>query len=282
MGALEKLPSSKIKPKLIALDLDDTLLNSRLSISDRTVAALKKAARQNIYITICSGRAPDAILPFVRRLDLAGTEEGRYAVASNGTAVLDLHARKEIFSAKVSGDVLLEAKRAADEAGLPCQVYSSSTIYAGVDNEYTRMDSQLTKMPLELVPDFDEFLKRGFAKMIIPGDPAILQDLQKKLRAQFENKAVIFISKPYFLEVMPPNCGKGEALEFLAEHLQIKMKDFMAFGDSMNDESMILKCGMSVAMENGLEEIKKEAAFVTRLSNDLDGLADFIEQFVLI
>ena len=56
----------------------------------------------------------------------------------------------------------------------------------------------------------------------------------------------------------------------------------MAFGDSMNDESMIVKCGLSVAMSNGLDKIKDEAAFVTRLTNDQDGIADFVEQFVLI
>ena len=277
-----KLPSAKVAPKLMALDLDDSLLNNNLHISDRTVAALKAAAAQGVYIAICSGRAPDAILPFVRRLDLAGLEQGRYAVASNGSVVLDLHERREIYSAKVSGDVLVRANKAAADLGLPSQVYSSSKIYAGVDNKYTRMDSELTGMPLELVQGYDEFLEQGFAKMIIPGDPEILIGLQKSLSAELKGKAVVLISKPYFLEVMPPNCGKGEALEFLSAHLGIKMNEVMAFGDSMNDESMIVKCGLSVAMSNGLDKIKDEAAFVTRLTNDQDGIADFVEQFVLI
>ena len=277
-----KLPSAKVAPKIMALDLDDSLLNNDLHISDRTVAALKAAAAQGVYIAICSGRAPDAILPFVRRLDLAGTEQGRYAVASNGSVVVDLHKRREIYSAKVSGDVLVRANKAAADLGLPSQVYSSSKIYVGVDNKYTRMDSELTGMPLELVQGYDEFLEQGFAKMIIPGDPEILIGLQKSLSAELKGKAVVLISKPYFLEVMPPNCGKGEALEFLCGRLGINMKDVMAFGDSMNDESMIVKCGLSVAMSNGLDKIKDEAAFVTRLTNDQDGIADFVEQFVLI
>ena len=278
----QKLPSAKVAPKLMALDLDDSLLNNDLHISDRTVAALKAAAAQGIYIAICSGRAPDAILPFVRRLDLAGLEQGRYAVASNGSVVLDLHERREIYSAKVSGDVLVRANKAAADLGLPSQVYSSSKIYAGVDNKYTRMDSELTGMPLELVQGYDKFLEQGFAKMIVPGDPKILIGLQKSLSAELKGKAVVLISKPYFLEVMPPNCGKGEALEFLCGRLGINMKDVMAFGDSMNDESMIVKCGLSVAMSNGLDKIKDEAAFVTRLTNDQNGIADFVEQFVLI
>ena len=278
----QKLPDGKIAPKLIALDLDDSLLNNKLLISDRTVEVIKKAAAQGIYIAICSGRSPSAILPFVRRLDLAGTEQGRYAVASNGSVVVDLHQRQEIYSAKVSGDVLVEAMKAADKVGLPCQVYSSSMVYASVDNEYTRMDSKLTGVPSEVVPDFENFVKSGFAKMMVPGDPKILVGLQKELAARFEGLAVVLISKPYFLEILPANCGKGEALEFLCGRLGINMKDVMAFGDSMNDESMIVKCGLSVAMSNGLDKIKDEAAFVTRLTNNQDGIADFVEQFVLI
>ncbi len=279
---MQKLPSGKVAPKLVALDLDDSLLNNELLISDRTVAAVQKAAEQNIYVVICSGRSPSAILPFVRRLDLAGTEQGRYAVASNGSVVVDLHKREEIYSAKVDGDVLAQAKKAADKVGLPCQVYSSSMVYASVDNEYTRMDSKLTGVPSEVVPDFENFVKSGFAKMMVPGDPKILVGLQKELAARFEGRAVVLISKPYFLEILPANCGKGEALEFLCGRLGINMKDVMAFGDSMNDESMIVKCGLSVAMSNGLDKIKDEAAFVTRLTNDQDGIADFVEQFVLI
>lgn len=279
---MQKLPNGKVAPKLVALDLDDSLLNNELLISDRTVAAVQKAAEQNIYVVICSGRSPSAILPFVRRLDLAGTEQGRYAVASNGSVVVDLHKREEIYSAKVDGDVLEQAKKAADKVGLPCQVYSSSMVYASVDNEYTRMDSKLTGVPSEVVPDFENFVKSGFAKMMVPGDPKILVGLQKELAARFEGRAVVLISKPYFLEILPANCGKGEALEFLCGRLGINMKDVMAFGDSMNDESMIVKCGLSVAMSNGLDKIKDEAAFVTRLTNDQDGIADFVEQFVLI
>lgn len=279
---MQKIPGGKIAPKLMALDLDDTLLNNKLLISDRAVEAVQKAAAQGIYITICSGRSPSAILPFVRRLDLAGTKQGRYAVASNGSVVVDLHKRQEIYSAKVGGDALREAKKAADKLGLPCQVYSSSMVYASVDNEWTRMDSKLTGVPSEIVPGFDEFLKQGFAKMMIPGDPKILVGLQKELADRLQGRAVVLISKPYFLEILPPNCGKGEALEFLCGQLGINMKEVMAFGDSMNDETMIVKSGMSVAMSNGLDAIKDAAAYVTRFSNDQDGLADFVEQFVLV
>ena len=104
----------------------------------------------------------------------------------------------------------------------------------------------------------------------------------KKLRQEIlKDKAVIFTSKPYFLEVMPPNSGKGEALLWLAKELKIPQKQTMAFGDSMNDESMIRCAHFSVAMCNGLDYIKDVAKYVTRKSNNEDGIADFLESFVL-
>jgi len=93
--------------------------------------------------------------------------------------------------------------------------------------------------------------------------------------------ADFFISKPFFLEVMPHGCGKGEAIAFLSDRLGIDRNETMAFGDSMNDESMIRMSGHGVAMLNGLAAIRDAAAYVTRKTNDEDGIADFLEAFVL-
>lgn len=117
--------------------------------------------------------------------------------------------------------------------------------------------------------------------MLIPGEPEKLQVLQSKLKAELAGRAVIFTSKPYFLEILSPGCGKGEAIEWLARYIGIDVKTTMAFGDSMNDESMITKCGYGVAMKNGNGEIKRIADFVTDRTNNEDGVADFIEKHVL-
>ena len=95
------------------------------------------------------------------------------------------------------------------------------------------------------------------------------------------DKADVFISKPIFLEVMTKGVGKGPGILWLADKLGIPHEQTMAFGDSMNDETMIRQCGYSVAMSNGLDYIKDVASFVTRFDNNNDGIADFIENFVL-
>ena len=98
---MNKLPSSKLDVKLIALDLDDTLLNGECHISERTVRALQAAADQGIYIVLCSGRAENGILPFVHMLDIAGKQTGRYLIAFNGALIFDLHTRLPFYENKV-------------------------------------------------------------------------------------------------------------------------------------------------------------------------------------
>lgn len=276
-----KLPSKKLDPKLIALDLDDTLLTKELKITPITVKALRDAAAKGIYIVPCSGRAENGILQFVRTLELAGTKEGRYVIAVNGSEIFDLHTRTTIYSRKVPFDVLEFVYDEALKRGLPCQVYNSTTTFANVDNEFTHIDAMLCKLNMEIVPEFREFLKLGHTKMLVPGDEKVIAEFCAFLKRELAGRAVIFTSKPYFLEVMPPNCGKGEAIKWLANHLGIDNSKTMAFGDSMNDESMIRMTGYSVAMCNGLEYIQDIAKFVTRKSNEEDGIGDFINSFVL-
>lgn len=278
---MEKLPSSKLNVKLIALDLDDTLLNKQAQVSDRNVRALQRAAAVGIYIVLCSGRAEDAILPFVRRLNLAGLNEGRFLIAVNGASVFDMHERLRIHECLVRPEVLQRANSIAEETGFKTEVYDATSIYMEEMNEWTELDVKLCNLKGVVVPDYKNFLGKGFQKMLIPGEPEKLLELQKKLKAELSSSANIFISKPYFLELLPPECGKGEAVSWLSNHLGIPVENTMGFGDSMNDESMIRMCGFGVAMENALPAIKDCADFVTEFSNDEDGVADFIEKFVL-
>ncbi len=270
--------------KLIASDLDDTLLNADSKISDRNVAALRKCAERGIYVVLCSGRLENGILPFVRRLEIAGMEAGRYLIAVNGCSVFDLHERKQILCNVLPGDVLIRADEIAQEFGLNSEVYSPDTIFYGRESKETLMDVHLCKVKGVLVEDYYSFLKKGFPKMLIPANPEksdLILELQKRLRAEFGNRAGILTSKPYFLEILPPNCGKGEAIAWLCHHIGIPLENVVAFGDGMNDESMIRMAGVGVAMKNACDEIKKIANEITDVTNDQDGVADFLEKHVL-
>ena len=273
--------AEKLDVKLIALDLDDTLLNDQRQISDGNVAALRECADRGIYVVLCSGRAEDAILPFVRRLEIAGKEAGKFIIAINGCSIFDMHKRQQVFCRKVESDILLRTNEIAESYGLRSEVYTPSTIYYREETKWTRLDVELCGLKGESVKNYEEFIKQGFTKMLVPGEPEELQKLQKILRAEFGERAVIFTSKPFFLEILPPNCGKGEAVQWLSGELGFGLEKTMGFGDSMNDESLIRMCRYGVSMCNGLEEIKKIADFVTDCDNNHDGVADFLRKWVL-
>ena len=279
--SMNRSSAGKLPARIIAIDLDDTLLREDLTISPYTVQTLQKATAAGIYVTLCSGRTDNAILPFVRQLEIAGLEQGRFIIAQNGAVIYDLHLRREILYRTVEPEILLEANAIASGLGLFPEVYNPTTIFTAQDNKWTQIDVGLTGLHMEVVPDFPALLRQGHPKMVIPGEPEVLLRLQDELRERIGSRCVIFISKPYFLEIMPYNCGKGEALQWLCSRLAIPMTEAMAFGDSMNDESMIRLAGMSVAMVNGLDSIKDMARYVTELSNNQDGLARFVDDFVL-
>ena len=271
----------KYPVRIIALDLDDTLLKNDITISDYTVSVLQRAAAAGIYVVLASGRTDNAILTYVRRLDIAGFEQGRYIIAQNGASISDLHERKTIYEYHVDTDVLVGAYKVAIEEGLVPEVYDASTIYVAKSNKWTDVDIDLSGLKQCIVEDYTGFLSKGWPKMLIPGKPEQVQKLIRIFRAMFGDKAVFFMSKPYFLEVLPANCGKGEALAWLCERLGINQTETMAFGDSMNDESLMRYAHHSVAMLNGLDEIKKIAAHVTEKTNEEDGVAHFIDKYVL-
>ena len=279
---MAKLPSYALDVRLIALDLDDTLLDSNRKISDKNVQVLQECVRRGIYVVLCSGRAEDGILPLVRRLDIAGSEFGKFIIAINGCSIFDMHERKQIYTCSVDSNILLKANSEAEKMGLRSEVYSPDTIFYAEGTPWTRKDVDMCGLKGKVIDDYETFLReKKFPKMLVPGEPETLQVLQKKLKAELGDSAVIFTSKPYFLEILPPNCGKGESINWLADYIGIPRSSTMGFGDSMNDESMIVKCGYGVCMSNGIDYIKNAADFITEKDNNSSGVGDFIEKYVL-
>ena len=277
-----KLPTGKLEPKLIALDLDDTLLNSERQVSAGNARALRACCERGIYVVLCSGRAKKSVLPFAKNIGITGHPFGRYLIAMNGCSVYDVRQEKELFVRSIAPEILVRAADEAKKVGLLGQVYSGDRIFFEKETQWTRMDGELCGLDNVVVEDFDQFLREGtFYKMLVAGKEAVIASLQRRLATLFGESAVVFTSKPYFLEVLPPACGKGEAIEQLAGFLGIPKEMTLCFGDSMNDESMIRLCGAGVAMVNGDDRIKHLARFVTEHTNDEDGVAHFIEKYVL-
>jgi Cof subfamily protein (haloacid dehalogenase superfamily) len=265
--------------RILALDLDDTLLRSDLSISFRTRNVIKKAAARGVAVVLASGRVPAAMERFSRLLGMH--RKPGYLICNNGTIVQESHTGNRIAEILLNSAAALAVYDLAVAEGFAVQLYEEDVMYVSRDNEYTRYDQKLTGLRQVVVENFRDMIEEGCYKLLIPGDPMLLQPLESIIRTYLGNDITLFTSKPYFLEVLPKNTDKGTALALIAETLGIGREEVLAIGDSMNDEAMIRWAGMGVAMANGDERIKDIASLVTEKSNDDDGVAEIIEKYVL-
>ena len=136
-------------------------------------------------------------------------------------------------------------------------------------------------MPLRYVENFAEFVDFPVNKMILTGEPEAVLKGQELMREKFGDQLNIFRSEPFYLEMMPQYIDKAYSLGILLDALKTDRTHMICCGDGFNDCSMIQMAGLGVAMANAQEEVKEVADFITG-SNDEDGVADVVYQFMLV
>ncbi|MDR1031398.1 MAG: Cof-type HAD-IIB family hydrolase [Treponema sp.] len=265
--------------RMIALDLDDTLLRSDLSISYRTRNAIKRAQAAGIVVVLASGRIPSAMERITRVLGMS--RQPGYLIGNHGTIIQESHTGTIIYEIRLVPEIALIAFDLADAEGFPVQLYENNLMYVSRPNEFAKYDHKLTGLRQVVAENFRDMVAAGCSKLLIPGDPMILAPLESLLRTYVGEELSLFTSKPYFLEILPPQTDKGTALARIAERQGISQEMVLAIGDSMSDEGMIRWAGLGVAMVNGDERLKRLATAVSERSNDDDGVADIIDQYVL-
>ncbi|MDR2483716.1 MAG: Cof-type HAD-IIB family hydrolase [Treponema sp.] len=265
--------------RMLALDLDDSLLRSDLTISFRTRNAIKRAEAAGIVTVLASGRIPAAMEQFSRLLGMH--KRPGYLICNNGTMVQESHTGNIVYDVRIPSRTALIAYDLADAEGFPVQIYENDVMYVSRSNEFADYDQRLTGLRQVVLENFRAMAASGCYKLLIPGDPMLLRPLEDLLRTYIGQEVTLFTSKPYFLEILPPNTDKGTALAWVAAKMGIGREAVLAIGDSMNDEAMLKWAGVGVAMVNGDERIKGIAGMVTDKSNDDDGIADVIERYLL-
>ncbi len=268
-----------MKIDLIALDLDDTLLNSSLDISEDNRRAIVAAENAGIEIVLATGRNYAGVRRYIPLLDLG--RKGNYLVCSNGAEILEAATGSVVQRLMLSSEFCHEAAAFIDAENLPWQVYMDGKIYCSRINDWALMDERITGQPLFEAGPRDSLFKDGQIKFVVPGEPERIAELYKKAFLHFKGKAEVVTSKPYFMEILPIGADKGSALDRLTKRLGIPMDKVMAIGDAMNDLSMIREVGWGCAPSNALEEIKAVARHVSAKSHDQDAVADLIYTIAL-
>lgn len=269
--------------KLVAMDLDNTLLNDDKKISKHTEDVLVEALKRGIYIVPATGRIFKSIPEFLRNI-----EGLRYALCCNGATVYDKYQDEIIYTNHLSAQTVLELFDVLEKYHCTHDIYRNGQGYMeprfldhlseyGVEDHIYDLVKD-TRLPVENLREYIHENPLGIEKI-----SCFFDDMDDRQAAYDElrnlNLASVSSSLANNLELNQFGCNKGDGLFHLAEHLGISMSQVMACGDASNDIKMIEAAGVGVVMENGMEELKELADFVTKTNND-DGVAYAIEKLV--
>ena len=268
---------------IIALDLDGTLLNSNKELTAVNLAALERAANAGIEVVPTTGRFYGGMPEVIRNLPFV-----RYVITVNGAEVADLHTGQVIYRAELPWQQTVEIMTLLD--GYPviydCYQDNAAWMTASQKEHIDRIVSSphYRAMLHELrqpVPELKEVLRqrrRGVQKVqFFTDQPELRLELMARLPQLFDDLCVSS-SVSDNVEINQSHANKGEALYALADHLGLSRAATLAFGDGLNDLSMLRDAGIGVAMENACDEAKEIADWIT-LSCDADGVAYGINKY---
>ena len=268
-----------MKYKLLVLDLDGTLTNSKKEITQHTKDILFKAMDAGLIIALASGRPTYGIVPLAEELRLA--DYGGYILSYNGGQIIDCSTRKVLYENVLAPDIYPYLYQSAKSNGFEIISYLDEYIIAeNVENKYIQHESFLNKMQCREVDSFLGTVQTPVPKCLIVGDPQPLEKLEHEMREALNGRMNVFRSEPFFLELVPNGIDKACSLKVLLNHLNLSHEEMVAVGDGFNDVSMIKFAGLGVAMANAQDAVKQEADYIT-LSNEADGVAAVVEKFIL-
>ncbi|MFI3171336.1 MAG: HAD family hydrolase [Eubacteriales bacterium] len=273
----------KKKIKMIALDMDGTVLTDDKRVTPYTKRILEQAMEQGIIVLACTGRPASAIPEAFT--ELKGMQ---YAISSNGARIVELKENRVIFEKLIDMHTTTDILNIVKKYDTYREVfwdgigYTSKEMFSRVTNylsEYMRGYIAETRV-------FVEDIEREVLKKNQECDKLHIafSDMNERKRAiqdirnygAFELDAAM----PMSIEITAPGINKGTGIINLGELLGITREEIMAAGDGMNDASMLRAVGFPVAMGNAVPEIKELAQYITASNND-EGVAKAIEKYVL-
>ena len=252
--------------KLIAIDMDGTLLLPDHTISPAVKNAIAAAREKGVNVVLTTGRPYAGVHSYLKELHM--NQPGDYCITYNGALVQKAADGSTVAQTALSYDHFHALDR--------------NTLYtANRDiSYYTVHESYVATIPLVFCEAENMDPATQFLKVMMIDEPAILDKAISRIPAEVKEKYTVLKSAPYFLEILDKRVNKGTGVKSLADALGIKPEEIMALGDQENDIAMIEYAGMGVAMDNAIPSVKEVANFVTK-SNLEDGVAWAIEKFVL-
>lgn len=266
--------------RLIAIDMDGTLLNPAHEITPRVRNAIAAARAQGIRIVLATGRPFSGAQRYLQELGITGEDE--VCICFNGTVMQTVASGTCIAEFSLGFDDYLYCEQLARDLGVHFQAIDAHGIYtANADiSAYTVLDAYLSSAPLRYRPVAQMDRTLCFRKLMMIDAPELLDAVIPKLPAELTQRYGVLKSAPFFLEIFDRRAGKGAMLQQLARRLGLEAEQIMAIGDHENDLTMLAYAGTSVAMGNAIPAVKAAARYETA-SNQDEGVALAIERYAL-
>ncbi len=267
------------RKNLLFTDMDGTLLRDDCTISNTMKDALDRLASAGHRLILTSGRPLPAILEVCEQADLS--YPGMIIISNNGGYIYDCDEDKTILEHRLTQEDIAYIIAKADEAGIHVHGYTKSHIICRERNEELQYYTKRIHMPLKYVSDIAAALPDGSIKLqvIHLTDHEALVRFRDSLLPFCGDRIQMIFSNEQYLEILPIEAGKGNAIRFVTDYLPVSRMHTFAAGDAENDISMLEAAHTAIAMQNATDEVKAKADIVTTLDNNNDGLLEVLNQY---
>lgn len=247
-------PTSPIGPKVVAADLDGTLLplvlDGSQSLTALTIAATRVLTELGIVTLLVTGRMFHSAAYYARELGLKGP-----VAAYQGALIRELESGCLVHHDPVPLTLTKEILEYLEPCGCPVNLYIDDRLYVESRTEEIERYERVGGLRAEEVGRLLDYVRKPTTKIGVSGEPNVLDDVLEGLQADFEGRLTALKTWPFFLEIASPTATKARALEILSRRLRFEADEVLAFGDSYNDADMLAWVGTGVAMAGAPPEV---------------------------
>ncbi|SKA74090.1 hypothetical protein SAMN05428976_101344 [Clostridium sp. USBA 49] len=274
--------------KVIIMDVDGTLTNSKKVITEKTKDALIKAQENGALLILSSGRPISGLMDFARELKM--DKNHGLLVSYNGSKVINCETNEVLFNETMTvkqGQAVLEHMKKFDVKPMIDKgdymfvndVFNCYIQYQGEPFNIIQYEARGGKFKLCEKDDLAAFADYPLNKILTAGDPEYLKEHYKEMMEPFKDTLSCMFTAPFYFEFTAQGIDKAKALDTVLIPMGYKKEEMIAFGDGHNDISMVKYAGIGVAMENAVDDLKEIADFIT-LSNEEDGIAYALSKYI--
>jgi len=266
--------------KLIALDIDGTLLNSDKKITSDVFNSIQEAKKSGAKVVLSTGRPLPGVTPLLKQLNL--TDEGDYVICFNGAVVQEVKSERVISNIEMTYNDFKTIYKIVKELDTKVHINTPTNVITPHDepSKYTVLEAELNQIPIVYKSEDEIDDSITFCKIMIIDEPEKLEEILNVLPKEIFKKYTVVRSAPFFLEFLNKAANKGTALQALCKNIGMDIQSTIAVGDEENDQHMIKLAGLGVAMGNARDSIKEIASYITKTNNE-HGVAHVIDKFIL-